>query len=86
MRQRVATGFERDLDLPLSPDAERIYKGSPSLLRRYLPFWMVVCIQRFIVVGIPLLIIAIPVVRFIPVLWRWRIRRGGADRRGEGVR
>jgi hypothetical protein len=31
----------RDLDLPLSPDAERFYKASPSILRRYLPFWMV---------------------------------------------
>ncbi len=65
----------RDLDLPLSPDAERFYKASPSLLRRYLPFWMVVWVNRFIVVGIPLLILAIPFVRSIPALYRWRTRR-----------
>jgi TRAP transporter TAXI family solute receptor len=65
----------RDLDLPLSPDAERFYKASPSILRRYLPFWMVVWVNRFIVVAIPLLIIAIPFVRNIPVLYRWRTRR-----------
>jgi TRAP-type uncharacterized transport system substrate-binding protein len=65
----------RDLDFPLSPDAERIYKGSPSILRRYLPFWMVVWVNRFIVIGIPLLIIAIPFVRNIPALYRWRMRR-----------
>jgi len=65
----------RDLDLPLSPDAERIYKSSPSLLRRYLPFWMVVWVNRFIVIGIPLLIIAIPFFRNIPALYRWRTRR-----------
>lgn len=65
----------RDLDLPLSPDAERFYKGSPSILRRYLPFWMVVWVNRFIVVAIPLLIIAIPFVRNIPAIYRWRTRR-----------
>jgi TRAP-type uncharacterized transport system substrate-binding protein len=65
----------RDLDLPLSPDAERFYKGSPSILRRYLPFWMVVWINRFIVIGIPLIIIAIPIVRNIPALYRWSTRR-----------
>jgi len=86
----------RDLDLPLSPDAERFYKSSPSILRRYLPFWMVVWINRFIVVAIPLLILAIPVFRIIPVLYRWRARRNvyrwygelrfteDALRRGEG--
>jgi len=87
-----------DLDLPLSPDAERFYKdkGSPSLLRRYLPFWMVVWVNRFIVVGIPLLIVAIPFFRNIPALYRWRTRRRiyrwygelkvieDAVRRGEG--
>jgi TRAP-type uncharacterized transport system substrate-binding protein len=86
----------RDLDLPLSPDAERFYKGSPSILRRYLPFWMVVWINRIIVVALPLLIIAIPVFRNVPVLYRWRMRRSiyrwygelrfteNAVRRGEG--
>lgn len=86
----------RDLDLPLSPDAERFYKSSPSILRRYLPFWMVVWINRLIVIGIPLLIIAIPVFRSLPVVYRWRMRRNvyrwygelrlteNAVRRGEG--
>lgn len=86
----------RDLDLPLSADAERFYKSSPSILRRYLPFWMVVWINRLIVIGIPLLIIAVPVFRSLPVVYRWRMRRNvyrwygelrrteNAVRRGEG--
>jgi TRAP-type uncharacterized transport system substrate-binding protein len=86
----------RDLDLPLSPDAERFYKGSPSILRSYLPFWMAVWINRIIVVALPLLIIAIPVFRNLPVIYRWRMRRNtyrwygelriteNAVRRGEG--
>ena len=86
----------RDLDLPLSPDAERFYRSSPSVLKRYLPFWIVVWINRFIVVAIPLLIVAIPVFRNIPVVYRWRMRRNiyrwygelrgteNAVRRGDG--
>jgi hypothetical protein len=57
---------------------------------------MVVWVNRFLVVGIPLLIIAIPVFRTVPTLYRWRIRRSiyrwygelrfteNAVRRGEG--
>lgn len=65
----------RDLDLPLSPDADRFYKSSPSFLRRYLPFWVVVWINRFIVVGIPLLLVVVPFVRYIPAFYRWSTRR-----------
>ena len=65
----------RDPDFPISSDAERFYKGSPSILRRFLPFWMVVWVQRFLVIGIPLIIIAIPIVRNLPVVYRWRVRR-----------
>jgi TRAP-type uncharacterized transport system substrate-binding protein len=86
----------QDLDLPLSPDAERFYKSSPSVLRRYLPFWAAVWINRFVFVAIPLLILAIPIFRGIPALYRWRMRRNiyrwygelrfieTAVRRGEG--
>jgi TRAP-type uncharacterized transport system substrate-binding protein len=86
----------RDLDLPISSDAERFYKGGPSVLRRYLPFWMVVWVNRFLVIGIPLLIIAVPIFRNVPALYRWRMRRNvyrwygelrlieNAVRRGQG--
>jgi hypothetical protein len=36
---------------------------------------MVVWVNRFIVIGIPLLIIAIPFIRNIPAIYRWRTRR-----------
>jgi hypothetical protein len=57
---------------------------------------MVVWINRFLVVGVPLLLIAIPVFRNLPALYRWRMRRNiyrwygelrfieNAVRRGEG--
>jgi TRAP-type uncharacterized transport system substrate-binding protein len=64
-----------DLDLPLSPDAERFYRENPSVLRRYLPFWMVVWVNRFVIVAIPLLILALPFLRVVPLVYKWRVRR-----------
>lgn len=87
-----------DAELPLSPDAERFYRGNPSFLRRYLPFWMVVWVNRVLIVAIPLLILALPFLRFVPLLYRWGVRRRiyrwygelreieGDVRRGEGDR
>ncbi|MGH8688337.1 MAG: TAXI family TRAP transporter solute-binding subunit [Burkholderiales bacterium] len=65
----------RDLDYPLSANAERFYHGNPSVLRRYLPFWMVVWLNRFLIVAIPLLVLALPFLRFVPMVYQWRVRR-----------
>jgi TRAP-type uncharacterized transport system substrate-binding protein len=62
-------------EYPLSPDAERFYKSGPSGLTRYLPFWAVVWIQRLIFLGLPILAIGIPLLRFMPVIYRWSMRR-----------
>jgi NMT1-like family len=62
-------------EYPLSPDAERFYKSGPSVLQRYLPFWAVVWIQRLIFLGLPILAIGIPLLRYMPALYRWGMRR-----------
>ena len=62
-------------EFALSPDAERFYKNGPSALNRYLPFWAGVWIQRLIFVGLPILVIAVPLLRYLPVLYRWGMRR-----------
>lgn len=62
-------------ELPLSSDAERFYKSGPSALQRYLPFWAVVWIQRLVFLGLPILAIGIPLLRYMPMLYRWGMRR-----------
>jgi len=62
-------------EYPMSPDAERFYKSGPSALRRYLPYWTAVWIQRFIFFGLPLLAVGIPLARMLPGMYRWSIRR-----------
>jgi TRAP-type uncharacterized transport system substrate-binding protein len=64
-----------DLSLPLSSDAERYYKQGPPALRRYLPFWAAVWIERTVFFLVPLLAILVPILHYLPVVWRWRTRR-----------
>jgi len=65
----------RDRDFPASPDAERIYRGEYSSLRRYLPFWAAIWVQRFVFFAIPLLALGIPLLRYVPMAYRWGVRR-----------
>jgi len=65
----------KDVDLELSPDAERYYKSGPPLLQRYLPFWLATLIDRAALVLIPILAVLVPLVRAIPQIFNWRIRR-----------
>lgn len=62
-------------DWPLHADAARYLRHGPGFLKRYLPFWVAVWIERMWVLVIPLLTIAIPLSRIAPPLWRWQIDR-----------
>lgn len=61
-------------DLPVSVDADRHLRFGPSLLHRYLPFWIATLSERLVVVVLPLLVVLIPVINFMPKLIRWRLR------------
>jgi len=62
-------------EFPISRDAERFYKSGPSALQRYIPYWAAVWIQRLLFFGLPLLVVGIPLVRMMPILYRWSVRR-----------
>ncbi len=64
----------RQVDFPLAPEAERFYKSGPPFLQRYLPFWAATLINRMLVLLVPLLAIALPLFRILPVLYGWRVR------------
>ena len=46
----------------------------PILLYRYLPFWVAAVLERAIIVLLPLLVILIPVLNYLPQVLRWRVR------------
>jgi TRAP-type uncharacterized transport system substrate-binding protein len=62
-------------DVPLSLDARQYYKAGPPLLQRYLPFWLAVLAGRMLVLLIPVLGVAYPVVRFLPIVYEWSMKR-----------
>lgn len=62
-------------DWPLHADADRYWRFGPSFLKRYLPFWVAVTIERAWVLIIPLITILLPLSRIAPPLYRWQIER-----------
>ena len=64
----------QQVDFPLSSEAERFYKSGRRFLQRYLPFWAANLIDRLVVLLIPLIALAIPLMRIVPALYGWRVR------------
>jgi hypothetical protein len=62
------------IDFRLSEEAARYYKSGPTLLQRYLPFWVANFISRMIVMLLPLIIVLLPLFKLMPPLYRWRMR------------
>ncbi|MDG1462154.1 MAG: TAXI family TRAP transporter solute-binding subunit [Gammaproteobacteria bacterium] len=65
----------RYVDLPLSEDAERHFKNGAPFLMRYLPFWAATLIDRLWIMLLPIIGLAIPLVKLLPPAYRWRIRK-----------
>ena len=61
-------------EIAISADANRYYKSGKSFLYRYLPFWVASLVSRTLVMVVPILVVLIPGLRFIPMVFRWRIR------------
>ncbi|MGO9380284.1 MAG: TAXI family TRAP transporter solute-binding subunit [Dissulfurispiraceae bacterium] len=74
LRRRGEFPSPLEYEFRLSSDASRYYKSGKSFLYRYLPFWMASLVNRIIVVFVPLIVVLIPGLKFIPVIFRWRIR------------
>ena len=61
-------------DYPISTDAARYYKSGKSFAYRYLPFWLASLLDRAVVVLLPALIVIVPLLRYLPALYNWRIK------------
>ncbi len=70
-------------EFPLSKEAERYYKSGKPFLQRYLPFWAATLIDRMVVMLLPLLVVLIPLFKFAPLLYGWRVRSRIYRRYGE---
>lgn len=60
-------------DLPMNADAERYYARGRTVLQRWLPFWVAVWVERLLFVLLPVLGLALPLIRFGPSLYAWQM-------------
>ena len=70
-------------DFPVAPEAERYYKSGKPFLQRYLPFWAANLIDRMVVMLVPFFALLLPILRFAPGLYSWRVRSRIYRRYGE---
>ena len=63
------------IDLPLALDARQFYKSGRPFLQRYLPFWIGVLAERLLLVLIPVVGVVYPLLRSLPALYAWAMRR-----------
>ncbi len=61
-------------DFPISEQALRWFKSGRPFLQRYLPFWLANLFERLLVIIVPIIALAIPLMRIVPALYRWRVR------------
>lgn len=65
----------RAFEFPLSDSADRFYTSGRPLLQRYLPFWLANLVDRMLVFLLPAFAILFPLVRILPPLYAWTVRR-----------
>lgn len=65
----------RNVDFPLSEEAERYFQSGLPFLRRVLPFWAATLVERLWVLLLPALTLLIPLLRIAPPTYRWQVRR-----------
>jgi TRAP-type uncharacterized transport system substrate-binding protein len=62
-------------DFPISADAARYYKSGKSFAYRHFPFWLASLLDRALVLLLPIVLVVIPGLRYLPQLYAWRIDR-----------
>ena len=63
------------IDLPLSKEARQFYKSGRPFFQRYLPFWLAARLDRFLLILLPAIGLLYPLMRFLPFLYDWNMRR-----------
>ena len=64
-----------DAEYPVAATAIDYYKNGPSYLRRHVPLWLSVHVQRAIAVLVAGVAIGLPLFHYLPLLYKWNMRR-----------
>jgi TRAP transporter TAXI family solute receptor len=63
-----------DPELEMAEGAVRFYKNGAPFLQRYMSFWLANLVERALILAVPLATMLIPIVKGVPLLYRWRVR------------
>ncbi|NIO23447.1 MAG: TAXI family TRAP transporter solute-binding subunit [Gammaproteobacteria bacterium] len=63
------------LVFPLSEEARRYFTSGTPFLRRTLPYWAATLVDRLLLMLLPLVAIVFPLMRIMPPIYKWRVRR-----------
>ena len=66
---------DKDTDLPLSRQAEAYYRSGKPFLQRYLPFGLASAVERLLKVAVPVMLVLFPILRALPTVNQWRVKR-----------
>jgi TRAP transporter TAXI family solute receptor len=62
------------IEWPLDPAARAYFESGPPFLQKYLPFWIAALADRLKYLLLPLITLALPLMRVAPPLYVWRVR------------
>ncbi len=61
--------------LPADSYARDLLADGPSPLQSFLPYWVVAQVNRFAILLLPIVFLLLPLLRTLPGLYQWRMRR-----------
>lgn len=64
-----------DPEFPMSSDARREYRSGPTFFNRVFPFWVANLFNRAFILILPIIGIIVPLIRLVPLLYNWRMKR-----------
>jgi TRAP-type uncharacterized transport system substrate-binding protein len=64
-----------DAEYPVAQTAIDFYKNGPSFMQRHLPLWLSVHVQRAIAVLVAAVAIGLPLLHYLPMLYKWSTRQ-----------
>lgn len=63
------------LEFDIHEAADDYFQSGPSVLARYLPFWLANLVKKLLVIAIPLLTLLLPLMKIAPVLYKATMRK-----------
>jgi TRAP-type uncharacterized transport system substrate-binding protein len=64
-----------DPEFPMDAEARRVYKSGPTWFQGIKPFWVASLLNRALILILPVVGVIFPLIRLLPALHNWRMRR-----------